>query len=262
MSAPVRTRLAGGLAVTDEGAGRPVVLLHGIGGSAASCAGLSSELAVAGARAIAWDAPGYGESADPAGGEDVDYSARVLALLDELGLDRVDLFGTSWGGVIATQVAARHPERVRTLVLADSTRGSATAPEKAAAMRARVADLAEQGGRVFAAARAPRLVAPGCDPVVADAVRAEMAEVRLPGYQAAAEFMAATDTADLLPGIAVPTLVVVGEHDVVTGVDESRLLAERIPGARLVVVPGAGHAALTEKPAEVARAVLELWGTV
>ncbi len=260
MSTPVRTRLAGGLAVTDEGTGRPVLLLHGIGGSARSCAGVSAVLAANGARAVAWDAPGYGESADPAEPADVDYPARVLAVLDELGLDRVDLFGTSWGGVIATVVAARHPERVATLVLADSTRGSGTDPSKAAAMRARVAELTEQGARAFAAARAPRLVAPGCDPEVAEAVGAEMARVRLPGYAAAAEFMAATDTADLLPTITVPTLVLVGEHDVVTGVEESRLLADRIPGARLVVVPGAGHAALTEKPAEVARAVLDLWG--
>jgi pimeloyl-ACP methyl ester carboxylesterase len=261
VTVPVRTRLAGGLARTDEGEGRPVLLLHGIGGSARSCAGMAAVLAAGGARAIAWDAPGYGDSADPTGPDDVDYPARVLALLDELGLDRVDLFGTSWGGVIATLVAARHPERVRTLALADSTRGSGTAPEKAAAMRARIADLAESGGRAFAAARAPRLVAPGCAPEVADAVRAEMARVRLPGYAAAAEFMAATDTAGLLPAIAVPTLVLVGEHDVVTGVEESRLLADRIPGARLVVVPGAGHAALTERPAEVAGAVLEFWRT-
>ncbi|MGY1769993.1 alpha/beta fold hydrolase [Blastococcus sp. SYSU D00813] len=259
MTAPARTRLAGGLAVTDEGSGRPVLLLHGIGGSAASCAGVAGLLAAAGARALAWDAPGYGESADPEPAAAHDLPGRFVALLDELGLDRVDLFGTSWGGVIATLVAARHPERVRTLVLADSTRGSGTSPEKAAAMRARAADLAEQGPRAFAAARAPRLVAPGCDPEVAGAVRAEMAAVRLPGYAAAAEFMAATDTEALLPAIAVPTLVLVGEHDVVTGVAESRLLAERIPGARFVVVPGAGHAALTEKPAEVAAAVLEFW---
>ena len=261
VTTPVRTRLAGGLTLTEEGHGRPVFLLHGIGGSARSCGPLSTALAAAGARVLAWDAPGYGESADPAGDADLDYPARVIGVLDELGLDRVDLFGTSWGGVIATLVAARHPERVRTLVLADSTRGSGTALEKAAAMRSRVADLAEQGGRAFAAARAPRLVAPGCDPAVAAAVRDEMAQVRLPGYQGAAEFMAATDTAGLLPAIAVPTLVLVGEHDVVTGVEESRLLAERIPGARLVVVPGAGHAALTEKPGEVAAAVLELWET-
>ena len=78
-------------------------------------------------------------------------------------------------------------------------------------------------------------------------------------HQPAAEFMATTDTAALLPSLAVPTLVVVGEHDTVTGVDESRLLADTIPGARFVLVPGAGHAAVTERPAEVAAAMLEFW---
>jgi pimeloyl-ACP methyl ester carboxylesterase len=254
-----RVRVAGGLSLTDEGSGRPVLLLHGIGGSARSCTAAGSVLAEHGLRALCWDAPGYGESSDPAGPPDVDYPARVVAVLDELGLDRVDLFGTSWGGVIATLVAGRHPERVRSLVLADSTRGSGTTPAKAAAMRARVGELAEQGPHAFAAARAPRVVARDCDRAVAAGVQAEMAKVRLPGYQPAAEFMATTDTAALLATLAVPTLVVVGEHDTVTGVDESRLLADTIPGARLVLVPGAGHAAVTERPAEVAAAMLEFW---
>ena len=261
MTTPVVIRQAGGLAVTDQGAGRPVLLLHGIGGSARSCAEVAAVLASSGARALAWDAPGYGKSADPAGPADADYPARVLAVLDDLGLDRVDLFGTSWGGVIATLLAAQHPQRVRTLVLADSTRGSGTSPAQAATMRGRIADLAERGAAAFAADRAPRLVAPDCRPEVAEAVRAEMAQVRLPGYREAAEFMAATDTAAVLSTISVPTLVLVGEHDVVTGVQESQLLASRIPGARFMIVPGAGHAALSERPAVVAGAVLDLWET-
>jgi pimeloyl-ACP methyl ester carboxylesterase len=261
-SSATRRRVAGGLSLTDEGEGRAVLLLHGIGGNARSCTALGSVLAGRGVRALAWDAPGYGESADPAGADDVDHVARVLAILDELDLDRVDLVGTSWGGVVATVLAARHPDRVRTLVLADSTRGSGTSPAKAATMRARVADLVAQGPEAFAAARAPKLVAPGCDPAVAEAVRAEMARVRPAGYEGAAEFMAATDTGSLLPSITVPTLVLVGEYDTVTGVEESRLLADRIPGARFVLVPDAGHAAVTERPAEVAAAVLDFWRTV
>ncbi len=235
-----------------------MLLLHGIGGSARSCAAAGSVLARHGRRALSWDAPGYGESADPRGG--VDLPARVVHVLDDLGLDRVDLFGTSWGGVIATQVAVRWPERVRTLVLADSTRGSGTNPEKAAAMRARVAELAQIGAERFAAGRAPKLVAPDCDPAIAEAVRADMARVRVPGYRMAAEFMAATDTADLLPRVSRPTLVLVGEHDTVTGVPESELLARTIPGARLHLVRGAGHTAVTEHPAEVAEAMLDFWG--
>ncbi len=261
MSVACRTRVAGGISLTDEGQGRTVLLLHGIGGSARSCTVAGSVLAGHAMRALAWDAPGYGESADPAGPADVDYPARVLQVLDDLALEQVDLFGTSWGGVIATLVAARHPPRVRTLVLADSTRGSGVSPDRAAAMRARPAELAAQGPELFAATRAPRLVAPGCDPAVAEAVRSEMAHVRLPGYRGAAEFMAATDTSDLLAGLDVPTLVLVGEHDQVTGVPESRLLANTVPDARFTLVAGAGHAAVTERPAQVTAAMLEFWAT-
>jgi pimeloyl-ACP methyl ester carboxylesterase len=183
----------------------------------------------------------------------------VVQILDALDLERVDLVGTSWGGVIAALVAAHHPTRVRTLVLADSTRGSGTSPERAAAMRARVTELIDQGPERFAAVRAPRLTAPDCDPAVAKAVRAEMSRVRLAGYGGAAEFMAVTDTGDLLAGLDVPTLVLVGEHDRVTGVAESRLLADTVPGACFALIPGAGHAAVTERPAEVAAALLRFW---
>lgn len=255
-----RIRVAGGICLTAVGDGSPVLLLHGIGGNARSCAALADQLARHGRRALAWDAPGYGASADPS--DPPDHPALVVQVLDELGLDQVDLFGTSWGGVIGTVVAARWPGRVRSLVLADSTRGSASSPHRAAAMRARPGELTAQGAERFAAARAGKLVAPSCDPEIAEAVRAEMARVRLPGYRAAAEFMAATDTAALLPQLTVPTLVLVGEHDEVTGVQESRLLAERIPGARFVLIPGAGHAALTERPAEVGAALLDFWADV
>lgn len=252
-----RHTVAGGISVTDVGDGPAVFLMHGIGGTSRSCAPLAEQLAARERRAIAWDAPGYGDSADPAGL--VVHPALVVRILDELGLKRVDLFGTSWGAVIATVVAATRPDRVRTLLLADPTRGSAGHPDRAAAMRARADQLAEQGAQRFAAERAPRLVGPGCDPAVADSVRAEMARARVPGYRAAAQFMAGTDTTDLLARVDARTLVLVGEHDVVTGVDEARLIAQRIPGASLVVITGAGHAALSERPIEMADAIDRFW---
>lgn len=241
----------------DGPATRTVLLLHGIGGSARSCTDVAERLAAHGARALAWDAPGYGRSRDPRG--DAGVVDRLDGAITALGLGQVDLVGTSWGGVIATCLAHRRPQRVTSLVLADSTRGSAVRPEKATAMRARVPELEAVGSEEFAARRAPRLVSPDADPEVALRVRQEMARVRVPGYRMAAEFMADTDTERLLPGITTPTLVVVGEDDVVTGVPESRLLAERIPGARLTVLPQAGHAAITEVPDEFARAVTDFW---
>lgn len=212
----------------------------------------------AGARALSWDAPGYGQSFDPNAA--VDHVEAVAGVVRGLDLGEVDLVGTSWGGVIATCVALRHPDLVRSLILADSTRGSAVTELRARAMKDRVAELGENGARALADARAARLVSPASPREVAERVREEMAQVRLPGYRAAAEFMASTDTGDRLQEIDVPTLVMVGEDDVVTGVPESRLLAGRIPGAYLEIVPLAGHTAITERPSVVADLIVDFWG--
>ncbi|WP_035758984.1 alpha/beta fold hydrolase [Granulicoccus phenolivorans] len=256
-----RVTTSGGIsllaAIPDREPTRHVLLLHGIGGNARSCRAAAELLAARGIAAYAWDAPGYGDSADPTGA--VDLPAAVLGVLDTLGIDRVDLFGTSWGGVIAAQVAARTPDRIRTLTLADSTRGSGITGERAAAMRGRVAALTEAGAPAFAAGRAPKLVSPTAPSAVAEAVRTEMARVRVPGYRVAAEFMAATDNTDLLRGLTVPTLVVVGADDVVTGVAESELLATLIPGAAYAVLPDAGHSAVTERPEAMVAALTRFW---
>lgn len=259
-------RLLAGIAVEiheptgKQGDLTPVLMLHGIGGSADSMAGLGGLLAASGRRAIAWDAPGYGRSEDP--GPDLTgadssgtYADLASGLLARLDLQRVHLLGVSWGGVIATYLTARRPDLVASLTLVDSTRGSGTSPEKATGMRDRVTELVEIGPRAFAARRAPRLLAAGTAAPIADEVRRQMSEVRVAGYSGAAHMMAISDTGPLLTDIQVPTLVVVGEEDRVTGVPESRLLSTEIPDARLVVVPHAGHAAAQERPDAVADAV-------
>lgn len=239
----------------------PVLLLHGIGGNADTFSGVAPQLAGAGWRVVAWDAPGYGESEDPTAQDTGADSAGtyvdiVAGLLGALGAERAHLVGVSWGGVIATHVAARRPELVASLSLLDSTRGSGTAAEKAAAMRGRVAELEELGGPAFAAKRAPRLLAEDPGPASAAEVERQMSQVRVPGYSGAAEMMAQSDTGPVLAQLHVPTLVLVGDEDQVTGVDESRLLAREIPDAHFGLVSRAGHAAVQERPAEVAEALL------
>ena len=222
---------------------------------------------------MAWDAPGYGCSDEPCPPEPtadtspehagLDRTALDHAALDRTALDRLadaargvldavgapaHVVGVSWGGVIATRLALRHPDTVRGLVLADSTRGSGRTEAGRRGMAHRVEELAVLGPRAFAALRAPRLLAPGAEPRVRDRVRELMAGVRLPGYALAADSMRATDHSEDLRRIGAPTLVVVGEHDVVTGVAESRAIADAVPGARLAVVEGAGHAANQERP--------------
>lgn len=250
------------LHVERLGTGDPVLMLHGIGGNANSCAPLAAELAARGHATYRLDAAGYGRSADPAGVHH-DHAGDVLTVLDDIDPDRpVHLVGTSWGGVVALEVARRRPGRVRTLVLADSTRGSGTSPARAAAMRDRVPALRAAGPERFAAERAPKLTAPDAAEDVRARVAADMAAVRPAGYAAAAECMASTDHGPILHTLAVPTLVVVGEHDRVTGVAESQLLADAIPGARLTVVTGAGHAAIQEQPRLVAGALVRFWEEV
>ncbi|HVT70276.1 MAG TPA: alpha/beta hydrolase [Trebonia sp.] len=94
----------------------------------------------------------------------------------------------------------------------------------------------------------PNLLAPGAPAALAERIVALMARVRLPGYRGAAEMMAATDHSADLGKVSVPTLVLVGEHDRVTGVPESEVLASGIPGAQFAVLPGGGHAVNQENP--------------
>lgn len=245
------------LVVRGDGEGDPVFLMHGIGGNASSCGALAHLLSEAGYRTFCWDAPGYGESADPQG--PVDHPGLVLQILASLAAGPAHLIGTSWGGVIATKAATQGPEAVRSLVLADSTRGSGVTGQSADRMLARISELAELGPATFADQRAPRLLSPSAHAATAAAVRSEMAGVRLPGYTAAATMMAASDTSDVLPSLRVPSLVLVGEDDVVTGVPESRILAASITDASFEIIPRAGHAAVQEKPAHMASSILEFW---
>ncbi len=236
-----------------------VVLLHGIGGAASSCAPLAARLSAAGLDCWCPDAPGYGQSLDPHPG--IDPVEEIANVVRAVSPDRpVVLVGTSWGGVIAMALAVRRPELVRALIVADSTRGSGISPAKAAAMRSRVPDLAARGPAAVAAERAASLTAPNGDPSARGEVGRTMAAVRVPGFEVAAEFMAATDLGADLPSITAPTLILVGEHDTITGVDESRLLAERIPGATFRVIPDAGHVAIQEQPDTVAGHVLDFLG--
>jgi pimeloyl-ACP methyl ester carboxylesterase len=258
-------RRVGDVAAMVAGAGPAVLLLHGIGGAATSFAEQHGKLA--GFTTIAWDAPGYGASADltitDAAEEPADrYARAAVELLRGLGHGRAHVLGVSWGGVIATRLALRYPEVVRSVTLADSTRGAGRTPAGRAAMVGRSEDLAEVGPDAFAARRAPRLLGPDAPAAVRERVVATMARVRPHGYRGAAEMMAATDHSAELARLRVPALVLVGEHDTVTGVPESRALADGIPGARFVIVAGGGHAVNQENPvpfnAELGRFLAEV----
>lgn len=239
--------------VTDtgpaDGSVPTVLCLHGIGSSSAAFAPQADALAGE-LRLLAWDAPGYAASPDPEQPLDLDgYADAAAAVVRERADGPVHILGVSWGGVIAIRLALRHPDLVRSLVLADSSRGSGQTSEQAAVMRGRATELERVGAERFAAARGPRLVTASAAPELVDRVVATMRDaVRLPGYAHAAASMADTDLTAELSAVRTPTLVLCGDGDTVTGIPESQALAGGIPDAVFVTLRGAGHLANQEAP--------------
>jgi pimeloyl-ACP methyl ester carboxylesterase len=114
--ARVRTR-EGRVATLEAGTGRPVLMLHGLGGTKISFLPTVAALAPD-YRTIAMDAPGFGDSDKPIGSYDAAFMARwAVGLLDALGIEKADVLGHSMGGRIALELGMRHPDRVNGLML-------------------------------------------------------------------------------------------------------------------------------------------------
>ncbi|MFF4829515.1 alpha/beta fold hydrolase [Streptomyces sp. NPDC001312] len=241
-----------GLHLEEAGDSGPLVLcLHGIGSSSKAFAPQVAALSRT-HRLVAWDAPGYAESADPKSSLTMDDFADVAADVIRARGGSAHVLGVSWGGVIALRLAVRHPDLVESLMVLDSTPGSGTDPGKAAGMRARTDELAGLGPDAFAAARAPRLLSPDAPADLVERVTATMAaSVRLPGYGYAAEAMASTDLRGELHRVTAPTLVLCGDKDRITGPDSSQALAGGLHKTAYVIVKDAGHLANQEQPERV-----------
>lgn len=249
----------------ERGAGEPLVLLHGFGASAASWRLVIPELARH-RRVVAPDLHGFGYTERPR--ERAAYTlegqaALVLALLDHLGIARADLAGHSYGGGLALHLAARHPERVRSLVLVDTTR-----PEYGRARRSRLASFRPLTS-LFARAFLLRpgtvrraLVRSVADParVTDELVRLYLEPLGVEGAIDAYVGLTAPTPGPVPPpvdlaAIGQPALVVWGEEDRLIAVRWGRELARTLPRAELVVFPETGHLPPEERPAELAAAI-------
>ncbi|MBV8199350.1 MAG: alpha/beta fold hydrolase [Acidobacteria bacterium] len=231
--------------------------LPGFGGSAGRGGAGGGDGDGGGAAALGGD--GDGDGGAPAACRMEDMAAAAAELLDALGLPAAVVCGLSMGGYVALAFYELFPDRVRGLVLADTRAGA----DDDAGRRRRIesAQALERGDAVSAAAPAlaalagsliPRLVAPrtlATRPELVDWLRQEIDAAPAAGVAAAQRGMAQRpDRTPLLPHIAVPTLVIVGEEDAITPPAESRLLHQRIRGARLVTIAGAGHLSNLEQP--------------
>jgi pimeloyl-ACP methyl ester carboxylesterase len=251
-----RIRAAGlDVAYDRAGSGPPLVLVHGAAGDAREwrlqIAGLSDDFTV-----IAWDEPGAGRSSDvPADFGLAGYAIALAGLVETLGAP-AHVCGLSWGGTVTLELYRRRPDLVATLVLADTYAGwKGSLPEHE--LRARVAGAE----RMLAAPAAmfrptfPGLFAGEPPRDVIELLDAIAADVRPESVRVAVSAMAEADLRDVLPGIAVPTLLVWGELDARSSLSVAREFARAIPHAELVVIPGAGHMSNFERPDEFNAAV-------
>lgn len=180
-----------------------------------------------------------------------DFAEDLKELLDRNGIDRVVLCGLSMGGYIAFTFLERWPERVAGLILCN-TRATA---DDAAGRDARVAtarDAREKGMAVMARAMAAKVLGArtvGERPDIVDRAVAMIARQR-PGATAAAALGMAQrpDRMEVLHRITVPTLIITGDEDALMPLPTSQAMADRIPNARLVIIPGAGHLSNVEAP--------------
>lgn len=240
-----------------------VVLAHGFPMGRWLWAGVLPAIAAAGWRAAAPDLRGFGDSTLGSGAPSVDaYADDLAAVLDALGARRAVVGGLSMGGYAALAFRRRHPERARALVLAD-TRAEADGAEARARRDALVALAAAEGGGAVAATQVDGALGRStrAAPARVEAFRSLLGDPA-PGGVAAA-LLAMRDRPDarpLLAGIDVPTLVVGGREDVLTPPSTLRGLADAVPGARLALLDGAGHASAWERPDAFAGALLAFLG--
>ena len=187
------------------------------------------------------------------------YAADLAALLDALGVDEVVLCGLSMGGYVAFEFLRRWRERVRGLVLMD-TRAEPDGAEGRRARDVAAAMARESGAGAIADAMLPKLLGAGTAaraPEIVARVRRMITETPVPGIVGALSAMRdRPDSTGLLPTLGeLPTLVVVGEEDVLTPPDAARRMAQAIPHARLTTLAGAGHLPPVECPSETTTAI-------
>jgi pimeloyl-ACP methyl ester carboxylesterase len=206
--------------------------------------------ALAGWRVISWDMRGHGQTDSP--GDPRQYSAALTVadmrgLLQHLGVERAVIGGLSLGGYVSLAFAVAHPQMTRALVICDSGPGYRNA-EARAAWNARAHE------------RATALEAKGLDALARRSAETQQAVHRsAQGLAHAARGMLAQEGSqviDALAGIRVPTLIIVGDQDQ-PFVAPSEYMAKKIAGARLAVIPGAGHSSNLDQPEAFNRVLRE-----
>ena len=235
----------------DSGSGTPLVLLHAGSGNSALWLHQLPAFTAAGYRCIAYDRRGHGRSSAD-GMQSSTLAGDLEALLDELRVQNCHLLGTAAGGIVAFDFALSHPERVTSLVIANSIGGVQDADYLALQSRLRPSPQFDalpvevrELGPSYRASNAPGLE--------------RWLELERAGAPrgAAKQPTAIRITWSALGTLAMPVLLVTGDADLYAPPPVTKIFQDKIPGSRAVVIPQCGHSAYWEQPALFNRAVLD-----
>jgi 3-oxoadipate enol-lactonase len=241
----------------ESGDGEPLLLIMGLGYP--SCAWYRTRPVLEKRyRTIAFDNRGVGRSEMPAGPYPIALMASdAAAVLDAAGVDSSHIFGTSMGGMIAQEFALQYPQRVRSMIL------GCTAPGGPRAVRAEPAAMQMLMARAnMTREQAERAAQPFIyHPSTPQNLIEEDLEIRWPwlphpdAYMAQLQGILAWEAYSRLSQINAPTLVIHGESDRLVPAGNGKLIAETIPGAKLVILSNASHIFTTDQPEAAHRAI-------
>ena len=236
-----------------HGAGPPLLLIHGLGYARWGWEPVVEQLARS-FDVILFDNRGVGESDAPPGPyTTLQLAGDAVQVLDEAGVARTHVVGTSLGGMVTQELALAHPERVDRLVLSGTTPGGPHAfpmPQRTVDLMLARATLREYVENALEPDVRPELV----DRIVEHRERTAQ---RFEPWAAQAAAGAGFDAYDRLGEIAAPTLVQHGDGDVVVDPRNAELLAARIPDVRVSIYPGCGHLHMWQEPERFVRELEE-----
>jgi pimeloyl-ACP methyl ester carboxylesterase len=202
-------------------------------------------------RVVAWDAPGAGSSADPPDTfTTASYAHSLAGCLDAIGIERAHVVGLSWGGILAQEFYRLYPQRVRSLVLADTYAGwSGSLPE--AVWKERLASClrdADGPSEALVAKFVPGVFTDAAPQHLRDQFAGIVSGFHPAGFRLMSLSSAEVDTRDLLPRIEVATLLLWGDDDRRSPLHIAEQFRAAIPGAELSIIPKAGHLSNMEQP--------------
>ncbi len=244
-----------------HGTGEPLVLIHGAQSDRSIFSGMLTDFTDQ-FEVLTYDQRGSGQSEKP----DVEYTMGMIAddtaaLMDHVGFSSAHIYGVSMGGMIAQELAIRHATHVRSLVLGCTTPGGpkAVSLEGEAIQSSHSTEelSAEERGKALAETAFTKGYIQHHPELIPALIEARRKQPLDPvGFAHRMQAAYAHDTYERLAQIACPTLVITGKDDALIAWQNSKLLAEHIPAAELVLLEPAGHVFWVEQPAQSKEAIL------